>query len=487
MLIPVFKKVAVVTSFFLVVLMSVDVSARMSGLPDFTHLVEEYSDAVVNISTTQKIKKRSGLHNQIPGIPKDGPLGDLFRRFFEQQSYKKNKALKDKKSSYIQTRQTNDSLGSGFIIDSDGYVVTNHHVIRDADEIIVRLKDRRELKATVVGSDARSDIALLKIEADNLPVVKIGSSKGLKVGSWVMAIGSPFGFDHSVSVGVISAIGRTLPSENYVPFIQTDVAINPGNSGGPLFNLDGEVIGINSQIYSRTGGFMGLSFAIPVDVAKDIVEQLKNDGRAKWGWLGVLIQDVNKELAESFGMEKPMGAVVLRVLDDTPAQKAGIEVGDVITHFGKNTINRSSDLPLAVGQASIGSSVKIRVVRDGKQKRLRVTIAELPSEEKLAQNDNSSPAEAKSNRLNIEVVALTKEQRKRANVEGGVLVQSVEMGAASVAGIRRGDILLKLNGQDIKNTKQFLKVVNQLPENKWVRVLIQRGGSPQFLPLKISE
>ena len=487
MSIPIIKKVAVVTSFFLFILMSVDASARMSGLPDFTHLVEEYSDAVVNISTTQKIKKKSGLHNQIPGIPKDGPLGDLFRRFFEQQNYKKNNLSKDKEHSYIQTRQTNDSLGSGFIIDSDGYVVTNHHVIRDADEIIVRLKDRRELKATVIGSDARSDIALLKVEADNLPVVKMGSSSGLKVGSWVMAIGSPFGFDHSVSVGVISALGRTLPSENYVPFIQTDVAINPGNSGGPLFNLEGEVIGINSQIYSRTGGFMGLSFAIPVDVAKDIVEQLKNDGRAKWGWLGVLIQDVNKELAESFGMEKPMGAVVLRVLDDTPAQKAGIEVGDVITHFGKNTINRSSDLPLAVGQASIGSSVKIRVVRDGKQKRLRVTIAELPSEEKLAQKDNNHPAEAKSNRLNIEVVALTKAQRKRANVEGGVLVQSVEMGAASVAGIRRGDILLKLNGQDIKSTKQFLKVVNQLPENKWVRVLIQRGGSPQFLPLKISE
>jgi serine protease Do len=486
MLMPVIKKGFAVTVFFLITLLSFNVSAKMSGLPDFTHLVEEYSDAVVNISTTQKIKKRNSSHKQIPGIPKEGPLGDLFRRFFEQQNYKKNSNSKNKEHSYIQTRQTNDSLGSGFIIDSDGYVVTNHHVIRDADEIIVRLKDRRELKAKVVGSDARSDIALLKIEADNLPVVKMGSSANLKVGSWVMAIGSPFGFDHSVSVGVISATGRTLPSESYVPFIQTDVAINPGNSGGPLFNLEGEVIGINSQIYSRTGGFMGLSFAIPVDVAKDIVEQLKRNGHAKWGWLGVLIQDVNKELAESFGMEKPMGAVVLRVLDDTPAQKAGIEVGDVITHFADSTINRSSDLPLAVGRASIGSSVKLRVVRDGKQKRLRVNIAELPSEENLAEKDNT-PKQAKSNRLNIEVVALTKEQRKRANVENGVLVQSVEMGAASVAGIRRGDILLKLNGQNIKNTKQFLKVVKQLPENKWIRVLIQRGGSPRFLPLKISD
>lgn len=482
---PVIKKVAAFTSLLLFTLMSFNVSAAMSGLPDFTRLVEEYSDAVVNISTTQKIKKRRNIQ-QIPGIPKDGPFGDLFRHFFEQQNYKKNSNTENEKYAYIKTRQTNDSLGSGFIIDSDGYVVTNHHVIRDADEIIVRLKDRRELKATVVGSDARSDIALLKVEADNLPVVKIGSSTDLKVGSWVMAIGSPFGFDHSVSVGVVSATGRTLPSESYVPFIQTDVAINPGNSGGPLFNLDGEVIGINSQIYSRTGGFMGLSFAIPVDVAKDIVKQLKSSGHAKWGWLGVLIQDVNKELAESFGMKKPMGAVVLRVLDDTPAKKAGIEVGDVITHFDGKTINRSSDLPLAVGQASIGSRVKVRIIRDGKQKNLKVKIAELPAEEELAGRD-SEKQEAKSNRLNIEVAALTKEQRKRAGVDNGVLVQDVEEGPASKAGIRRGDILLKLNGQTIKSSKQFLKIVKDLPEDKWVRVLIQRDGSPRFLPLKISE
>ncbi len=485
---PVANKIVAVTSLFFISLISFNVTAKMSGLPDFTHLVEEYSDAVVNISTTQKIKKRNGVP-QIPGFPHDGPFGDLLRKFFEQQSYKKNNSSTDNNSAtanLIQTRRTNDSLGSGFIIDSDGYVVTNHHVIRDADEIIVRLKDRRELKAKVIGSDGRSDIALLKVEADNLPVVKIGSSASLKVGSWVMAIGSPFGFDHSVSVGVISAIGRTLPSETYVPFIQTDVAINPGNSGGPLFNMNGEVIGINSQIYSRTGGFMGLSFAIPVDVAKDIVEQLKRTGQAKWGWLGVLIQDVNKELAESFGMKKPMGAVVLRVLDDTPAKKAGIEVGDVITHFGDKTINRSSDLPLAVGQSAIGSKVRVRVIRDGKTKRLKVKIAELPTEEELAEN-GSSPREAKSNRLNIEVSALSKEARKQVNVDGGVLVQSVAEGAAAEAGIRRGDIILKLHGKSIKSTKQFLRIVKDLPEDKWIRVLIQRDGSPRFLPLKITD
>ena len=489
MVIPYSKQVGAILSAVFIAFISFNVSANMSGLPDFTHLVEEYSDAVVNISTTQKIKKRRNMHQYIPGLPQDGPFGDLFRKFFEQQNYKKNNSHENKKqksSRFTKTQNTNESLGSGFIIDSDGYVVTNHHVIRDADEIIVRLKDRRELKATVVGSDARSDIALLKIEADNLPVVKVGSSSNLKVGSWVMAIGSPFGFDHSVSVGVISATGRTLPSENYVPFIQTDVAINPGNSGGPLFNLNGEVIGINSQIYSRTGGFMGLSFAIPIDVAKDIIKQLKNTGHAKWGWLGVLIQDVNKELAESFGMKKPMGAVVLKVLDDTPAKKAGIEVGDVITHFGKNTIERSSDLPLAVGQASIGSSVKVRVIRDGKQKKLNVKIAELPTEDEIAETENT-PKETKSNRLKIEITTLTKEQRKHANVDNGVLVQSVEMGPASIAGIRRGDILLNLNGKKVKNAKQFLNVVKQLPANKWIRVLIQRGNSPQFLPLKIDE
>ncbi len=480
------KKFVNVTSFFLFLFMSFNVSARLSGLPDFTHLVEEYSDAVVNISTTQIVKKGVGGIHQIPGMPKDGPFGELFKKFFEQQKFNKNSFSQKNNNSYIQTRQTNDSLGSGFIIDSDGYVVTNHHVVKDADEIIVRLKDRRELKATVVGSDPRSDIALLKIEADNLPVVKIGESKNLKVGSWVMAIGSPFGFDHSVSVGVISATGRTLPSESYVPFIQTDVAINPGNSGGPLFNLDGEVIGINSQIYSRTGGFMGLSFAIPIDVAKNIVEQLKSDGHARWGWLGVLIQDVNKELAESFGMKKPMGAVVLRVMDDTPAKKAGIEVGDVITHFNNSVISRSSDLPLAVGRSTIGSRVKVKIIRDGKQKRLTVKIAELPAEDELAQKNNK-PHTAKSNRLNIEVTTLTKEQKKRANVDSGVLVQSVADGAAAKAGIRRGDILLKIHGQAIKSTKQFLKIVKKLPEDKWIRVLIQRGDSPRYIPLKIGE
>ena len=488
MRIPGFKKTGLLISFLLISFVSSTASAQLSGLPDFTSLVEKYSDAVVNISTTQVIKKDSGNQQfKIPGIPFDGPLGDYLRKYFEQQqNFKKNNFTQDR-DRIIKTQNTSESLGSGFIIDSDGYVVTNYHVIRNADEIVVRLKDRRELQAKVIGSDERSDIALLKIEADNLPVVKIGSSSKLKVGSWVMAIGSPFGFDHSVSVGVISATGRTLPSENYVPFIQTDVAINPGNSGGPLFNLNGEVIGINSQIYSRTGGFMGLSFAIPIDVAKDIVEQLKKTGHARWGWLGVLIQDVNKELAESFQMKRPMGAVVLKVLDDTPAKRAGIEVGDVITQFGETTIERSSDLPLAVGKAAIGSRVKVRVIRDGKQKHLTVTVAELPAEEKLADSE-SGDKKSSSSRLDMAVVNLTNEDRKQANVDHGVLVESVEDdGPADRAGIRRGDILLKINGKDIRDATHFLKLVSKLPEDKRVSILIQRGNSPRFLTLKIKE
>lgn len=448
--------------------------ASVSGLPDFTELVEKYSDAVVNISTTQKITRKNNIQNfDIPG----GPFGDLFRKFFEQQNYQPDARAE---------KNNNESLGSGFIIDSAGYVVTNNHVIAGADTIIVRLKDRRELKAEVIGSDERSDIALLKIEADNLPQVKIGRSDNLKVGAWVMAIGSPFGFDHSVSVGVISATGRTLPSENYVPFIQTDVAINPGNSGGPLFNLDGEVIGINSQIYSRTGGFMGLSFAIPIDVATDIIKQLKHKGHASWGWLGVLIQDVNKELAESFEMDEPMGAVVLRVLEDTPAEKAGLQVGDVITHFNGQKIIRSSDLPLAVGKASIGSKVKVKIIREGKSMSLKVQIAELPEEETLAKNGDTKK-QSKSNKFKVEVSKLTKEQKSRAKIQHGILVQQVNDGPAQKAGIQRGDIILKINGIDIKTISQFTKVVEELDEDKWIRVLIQRGDSPRFIPLKISE
>jgi len=449
-------------------------------LPDFTALVEKNSAAVVNISTKQKVKRPHGLPPgmEIPDLPEGSPFGDLFRHFFGEPGNG------DEEGNGV-PEEFSQSLGSGFVIDKDGYVVTNYHVVRDATEVIVRLQDRRELKAKIVGSDARSDMALLKIDASDLPVVRLGKSADTRVGEWVLAIGSPFGFDHSVSVGVVSALGRNLPSESYVPFIQTDVAINPGNSGGPLFNLDGEVIGINAQIYSRTGGFMGLSFAIPIDVALNVIDQLKTKGRVARGWLGILIQDINRELAESFGMKQPYGAVVLKVLPDSPAESAGFKVGDVVTHFGDKKIIRSSDLPLAVGQAPIGDTSKVKIIREGSSKTLKVKIGELPAEDELAQRE-VKPGKAKTNRLGISVKNLSAEQRNQLELKDrGVIVTQANKGPAYQAGIRHGDVILMINNTDVKNAKQFSKLVKDLPAGKSLPVLIQRRKSPIFLAMKI--
>jgi len=450
--------------------------AHAVELPDFTELAANNSPAVVNISTKQNVKSRKNLPHglNIPNMPEGSPWNDLFKKFFEERGDSEGR--------------NEQSLGSGFIVDTDGYIVTNHHVIKGADEILVRLSDRRELVAELIGSDARSDIALLKIKADNLPVVKIGDSEKLKVGEWAMAIGSPFGFDHSVSVGVVSAIGRNnLPNSNYVPFIQTDVAINPGNSGGPLFNLKGEVIGINSQIYTRTGGFMGLSFSIPINVAMNVIKQIKNDGHVTRGWLGVLIQEVNRELAESFGMKNPRGAAVLEVIDDSPADKAGFNVGDVIIKFGKKEIYRSSDLPLAVGTTDIGKTVKVKVIREGSQKTLRVKIAILPEQAKLA-DTRKTTKKNKTDKLGMVVVDITRAQREQSGMDKrGVLVKQVVDGPARNAGIKVGDILLKLNYKDINSIKKFNAVLSRLPSGKSVPILIQRKNSPIFLAIKIPE
>lgn len=330
-----------------------------TALPDFTKLVEAHSAAVVNISTTKQQSSHPKIppNVQLPEFPEGSPFNDFFEKFLEEQG----PGQKD----YYNSK----SLGSGFIISGDGYVVTNHHVVAEADEIIVKLSDRREFIAELIGSDPRSDIALLKINADNLPAVKLGSANDLKVGQWVLAIGSPFGFDHSVTSGIVSAKGRSLPNENYVPFIQTDVAINPGNSGGPLFNMSGEVVGINSQIYSRTGGFMGLSFAIPVEVAMDVVDQIKSTGYVSRGWLGVYIQEVTRELAQSFGMEKPSGALVAKIMDDSPAIDAKIKVGDVIIKFNDQEITSSASLPPIVGRVRVGEKVPVEILRNGKIKK----------------------------------------------------------------------------------------------------------------------
>jgi len=446
-------------------------------LPEFTELVEEYRPAVVNISTTQKRTQRQlGLPKQfqIPDLPEGSPFQDFFRRFFDE----------DRAEEF----ETN-SLGSGFIISKDGDIISNHHVVKDADEIIVRLSDRREFKAEIIGVDEKSDIALLKIKANDLPTVELGIGEEVEVGEWVLAIGSPFGFDHSVTAGIVSAKGRSLPRENYVPFIQTDVAINPGNSGGPLFNLDGKVIGVNAQIYSRSGGFMGLSFAIPIDVAVDVTNQLRERGRVSRGWLGLLVQDVTRELAESFGMEKPMGALVAKVLSESPAKRAEFQVGDVVLQFNGKNVHHSSDLPPMVGSTKVGSRVPIVVLRNGKSKTLHVVIDELPEDENLKLAAKGNGATATDNRLGLVVRNLTSKQRENYELKdkNGVLVEKVKEGPAYKAGIRKGDIILILNNQEVKNSQHLRQLVVDLPSGKMIPVLVQRRGSPIFLALKIPE
>jgi serine protease Do len=448
-------------------------SAQARELPGFTDLVKEAGPTVVNISTTQKVK--SGIQGlpegfEIPDLPEGSPFGELFKYFFEQEE--DGPGYRDAKS-----------LGSGFIISADGYVLTNYHVIKDADEIIVRLNDRRELRGEVIGTDKRSDVALLKIDATDLPVAKIGTSDSLEVGEWVLAIGSPFGFDYSATAGIVSAKGRSLPRENYVPFIQTDVAINPGNSGGPLFNQDGEVVGVNSQIYSRTGGYMGLSFAIPIEVAMDVAEQLKTTGRVSRGWLGVLIQDITLDLAESFGMEQPRGALVARVLPDSPAEAAGIEVGDVIVKFDGKEVRDSASLPPIVGRTKVGVYVPVDVIRNRKQKLVKVKLGELPEDVAVASAEK--PAVDKSNRLGLSVSDLTDEQREELEIDAGVVVTRLAEGPASRAGVRKGDIILSIGNKPVKNVKNFQELVEGLPGDKSVAILLQRNGGPTFLAIRV--
>jgi serine protease Do len=446
------------------------------ALPDFTPLVEKNSAAVVNISTSLKKNIPENPNLNIPDVPEDSPFYDFFNKYFGQTP-------KDS-----QPYGQRSSLGSGFIISNDGYVITNNHVVENAQEIIVGLKDRRELVAELIGTDKRSDIALLKIKGKDFPTLELGESEGLQVGEWVLAIGSPFGFNHSVTAGIISAMERSLPNENYVPFIQTDVAINPGNSGGPLFNLKGEVIGVNSQIYSRTGGFMGLSFAVPIDVVVNVYQQLKQQGYVSRGWLGVLIQDVTRELAESFGMERPHGALIAKVLPGGPAESSGFEAGDVVVKFNNKEISFSSDLPPVVGNSKIGSTVPVEVIRRGKNKRLQVEIEKLPEDGqvKLAANDDNTPKPA--NRLNVTAKTLTDEQKEQLDLsEHGIFIEEVNDGIAKAAGIRAGDVLLLLNNIKIKDAQHFSKVLKELPDKKSIPVLIQRRGTPIFLALKMTD
>jgi serine protease Do len=443
-------------------------------LPDFTRLIKQQSAAVVNISTEISPDSHGTSKNR-PDIPEENPFYDFFKRFFDEAP-----------DQYEFGERKTSSLGSGFIISADGYVITNHHVVANVDKIIVRLRDRRELFAEVIGSDKRSDIAVLKVEGKNLPHVTFGSSEALKVGEWVLAIGSPFGFDYTMTAGIVSAKGRSLPTadSNYVPFIQTDVAINPGNSGGPLFNMVGEVVGVNAQIYSRTGGFMGLSFAIPIDTAIKVVNQLRNKGKVSRGWLGVMIQDVDGDLAESFDMKRPHGALISKVLPNGPAKEAGFKVGDIIVEFDGKYINHSSALPPIVGETPVGSSVEAVVIRNGKRKIIRVRLEELPSPEAFETAARTGKTVTTHSKLGLVVEDLD-DREARFGLDHGVRVIRVDKGPALEAGIRRGDFILALNRKEVKDVAHFRELVAELEPGRSVPVLIQRQNNPLFLALRI--
>ncbi len=452
----------------LVVFCVLSFAGHSSGveLPSFADLVEAQGGKVVNISTTTTIDQP----NNIP-VPENDPFYDFFRRFAPPGGGGERESR---------------SLGSGFIISSDGYILTNSHVVAAADDITVKLNDKREFTAEVIGVDPRTDVAVIKIDSDNLPAVSIGDPEKLRVGDWVLAIGSPFGFESTVTSGIVSAKGRSLPQENYVPFIQTDVAINPGNSGGPLFNLDGEVVGINSQIYSRTGGFMGLSFAIPINVAIDIADQLKTDGRVKRGRIGVVIQEVTAELAESFGLDAPRGALVNRVEKGGPAQKAGIEVSDVILKFASEDVESSNDLPRIVGQTKPGSIVEAEVWRDGKLKTLTIKVGEIPADENVSAKSNPQKERAKNEvpELGLVVSDLTSQQLKQQELQGGIRIDKVS-GVGQKAGLRSGDVILALNNDDVESVEQFVKLMEQYSEARSIALLIHRGGGSLYVPIRL--
>ncbi len=446
-------------------LCTLDVAAR---LPDFTDLVEEISPAVVKVNVIFKGRSEPSRD------PYGGQLPDIFRELLEQQRRQQ------------QERPRGSSVGSGFVISSDGYILTNHHVVNGGDEIRVEFADRREFEAIVIGSDRRSDLALLKINAENLASLELAKSDGLRVGEWVLAIGSPFGLDYSVTAGIVSAIGRSIPTEKnemYVPFIQTDVAINPGNSGGPLFDLDGQVVGINSQIYSRSGGSIGLSFAIPASVALNVVAQLKATGRVDRGWLGVAIQDVDQQLARSLNLAEAKGALVSAVELGSPAEVAGVVPGDVIFRFNQKQIIESSDLPPVVGRVTPGDRVSVDIFRDGEKKTLMVTVAALDQNEtsssKLGSRDGGS------DRLGLRVEDLGAEMQRETSSFGVIISRVAPQSPGSNAGLQRGDVILQLGQSRIENSQDYGQLLSKLPENTPVPIRFMRRGRAIFRTIQI--
>ena len=434
-----------------------------AALPDFTDLIEKNSPAVVKINTINKVSNNLRRQELPPNMP------DIFRDFFQERSSPERKS---------------QAIGSGFIISQDGYILTNNHVVDGADEIQVRLNDRQEFAAKVIGVDRRSDLALLKVEAKGLPSVKFARSDELRVGEWVVAIGSPFGLDYSASAGIVSAIGRSIPTErgeDYVPFIQTDVAINPGNSGGPLFNLKGEVVGINSQIYTRSGGSIGLSFAIPVSVALEVLDQLKDKGRVERGWLGVYIQDVDKDLAKSLGLSKPQGALIAQVKESSPADKAGMKAGDVVIKLNGRSIVDASDLPHTVGLIKPGTTVATSLIRNGERREVSVKIDVRPGDE------DSPSVGGNQDRLGLEVVEIEERVKDNWRLPGGVMVRTVLPDTpAERAGLQPGDVLVQLGYQVINNLKDYDQVLEELPSNTPVALRFFRRGRSIFRTIELN-
>jgi serine protease Do len=460
------KKFASLVVLFFGIIFSI--SAQTKELPDFADLAEKQGAAVVNISTTQIIQNTQGF----PNIPEDDPFYEFFRRFAPQ----------------MPREQESQSLGSGFILSEDGYILTNAHVVDHADKITVRLTDKREFRAKVIGADKRTDVALLKIEATGLPKVNVGDPNKLKVGEWVVAIGSPFGFDNSVTAGIVSAKGRSLPQDNLVPFIQTDVAINPGNSGGPLFNMDEEVVGINSQIYTRSGGSMGLSFAIPIDVATNVADQLRSSGKVTRGRIGVTIQEMTRELAESFGLSKPNGALISSVEKNAPADKAGIEASDVLLKFDGKPVNSSSDLPRMVAVIKPGTKVEVELWRKGESKKVTVEVAEMPEDSiSLSTKKPTGQAAESISRLGISVSELSAEHLQELQVSGGLLVEDVKGSAARTAGLHQGDVLLSIGNVQIRSLAQVNELLKQVPNGRNVALLVRRGDNASYIAIKLDE
>lgn len=451
------------------------VLAHDNALPNFTSLVEEHGAAVVNISATKKkLVNGHQVLPEIPNIPENSPLYEFFRRQMEPSSPPRK----------VEPR----SMGSGFIISADGYILTNAHVVESVEEITVKLNDKREFIAEVIGTDKKTDIALIKIEANKLPKVTRGDPEKLKVGEWVVAIGSPFGFENSVTAGIVSAKGRSLAQENFVPFIQTDVAINPGNSGGPLFNLKGEVVGINSQIYSRTGGFMGLSFAIPINVATEIADQLKENGKVSRGRIGVIIQEMTAELAESFDLPEANGALIVSIQKEGPADKAGIEIGDVILNFDGVDVVSSSDLPRMVGNTKPDTKVLMKVLRSGEMEEVSIVIEEMqPDDASASSQSQDKPIADSANRIGLVLSELTAEKKKELDVNNGLLVDNLKPGVASRAGIRAGDVILGFNNKEMKTVRQFNLQLNKVDDGRNIALLIMRDELTTFITMKLDD